>query len=75
MNRLAILAAALVVALITLGNIALGRNLVMPLAEATEKGVGAGPWFLVWGMIALTAASAVALIAFLVRSLGSPARR
>lgn len=75
MNRLAIVLAAVIVGLITIGNVALGRNLVMPLADAQDKGVGAGPWFLVWGMIALTALSAVALIAFLISSLKSPSRR
>jgi hypothetical protein len=48
----------------------------MPLAEAQEKGVGAGPWFLVWGMIVLTALCAFSLIAFLLATtLRSPSRR
>jgi hypothetical protein len=75
MSRIATLVAALIVGFIAIGMVVIGRNLVMPLAAAEEKGVGAGPWFLVWGMIAVLVLSSVVLIGFLVSSLKSSARR
>ena len=75
MNRLSTLVSAIIVGLIAIGLIAIGRSLVMPLAAAQEKGVGAGPWFLVWGMIAVLVLSSVVLIGFLVSSLKSPSGR
>ena len=75
MNRLTILLAAVVTGFIAIGMIVMGRNLVMPLAAAQEKGVGAGPWFLVWGMIAVLALSSLALIGFLLTSLKHPSGR
>jgi hypothetical protein len=66
---------AVIVGLISIGMIAMGRSLVMPLAAAQEKGVGAGPWFLVWGMIAVLSLCSLALIGFLVASLRNPSGR
>jgi hypothetical protein len=64
-NRTAILLAAVVVFALAFANIVLGVNLVLPLDAARERGAGA-PWYVVWAMIAVTVASAVALGAFLV---------
>jgi hypothetical protein len=75
MNRIGIVLAAVVTGLIAIGMIAMGRSLVMPLATAQEKGVGAGPWFLVWGMIGVLVLSSVALIGFLLSSLNHPSGR
>jgi hypothetical protein len=68
MNRAAVLISALVVVIIGLLNVVLGRNLIMPLALAEERGAGV-PWYLVWGMIMITMLSALALGGFLVSSL------
>ncbi len=65
MNRTAILLAAVVVFALAFANIVLGVNLVLPLDAARERGAGA-PWYVVWAMIVVTVASAVALGAFLV---------
>jgi hypothetical protein len=64
-NRTAILLAAVVVFALAFANIVLGVNLVLPLEAARERGAGA-PWYVVWAMIVVTVASAVALGAFLV---------
>jgi hypothetical protein len=68
MNRVAVLITAVVVVAIGLANVVLGRNLIMPLAVATERGAGV-PWYLVWGMVLITLFSAFALGGFLVSSL------
>ncbi len=65
MNRNVILVAAILVFAVAFANIVLGVNLVLPLDVARERGAGA-PWYVVWAMIAVTVASAVALGAFLV---------
>jgi hypothetical protein len=65
MNRNVILVAAIIVFAIAFANIVLGVNLVLPLDVARERGAGA-PWYVVWAMIAVSAASAAALGAFLV---------
>jgi hypothetical protein len=65
MNRTVILAAAVVVFALAFANIVLGVNLVLPLEAARERGAGA-PWYVVWAMILVTVASAIALGAFLV---------
>jgi hypothetical protein len=65
MNRTVILVAAIVVFALAFANIVLGVNLVLPLELARERGAGA-PWYVVWAMIGVTVASAVALGAFLV---------
>ena len=65
MNRNVILVAAILVFAVAFANIVLGVNLVLPLNEARERGAGA-PWYVVWAMIAVTVATAVALGAFLV---------
>jgi hypothetical protein len=65
MNRTAILVVAIVVFGLAFANIVLGVNLVLPLEAARERGAGA-PWYVVWAMIAVTVASAVALGAFLI---------
>lgn len=75
MSRLTAIASSIVVAVISMGLWVLGRNLVMPLADAREKGVGAGPWFLVWGMIALSALCSAILVVFLIGTLRNPSRR
>lgn len=75
MTRITAIVASIIVAVISIGLWVLGGNLVMPLAEAREKGVGAGPWFLVWGMIAVSALCSAILIVFLVGTLRSPSRR
>jgi hypothetical protein len=75
MNRIAIVLAAVITGIIAVGMIVMGRSLVMPLAAAQEKGVGAGPWFLVWGMIAVLVLSSVALVGFLLSSLKHPSGR
>jgi hypothetical protein len=64
-NRTAILLAAVVVFALAFANIVLGVNLVLPLDAARERGAGA-PWYVVWAMIVVTVASAVALGVFLV---------
>ena len=69
MNRIAVLIAAIVTALFVLANITLGRNLIMPLSQAQEFGVGTGPWMVVWGMITVTALCSLALIVYLVSTL------
>ena len=69
MNRIAILVAAIVTALFVVVNITLGRNLIMPLSQAQEFGVGTGPWMVVWGMITVTALCSLALIVYLVSTL------
>lgn len=75
MNRVATLLAAMAVAVLAYANVEVGRNLMMPLSVAQERGIGQ-PWYLVWGLIVVTVACAVALIAFLVASsLRRPARR
>jgi len=75
MSRITAIVSSVVVALISIGLWILGGNLIMPLADAREKGVGAGPWFLVWGMIAVSALCSAALVLFLVGTLRSPSRR
>jgi hypothetical protein len=65
MNRTVILAAAVVVFALAFANIVLGVNLILPLDAARERGAGA-PWYVVWAMILVTVASAIALGAFLV---------
>jgi hypothetical protein len=65
MNRNVILVAAILVFAVAFANIVLGVNLVLPLEVARERGAGA-PWYVVWSMIAVTVASAVALGAFLI---------
>jgi hypothetical protein len=65
MNRTVILAAAVVVFALAFANIVLGVNLILPLEAARERGAGA-PWYVVWAMILVTVASAIALGAFLV---------
>ena len=65
MNRNVILVAAILVFAVAFANIVLGVNLVLPLEVARERGAGA-PWYVVWTMIAVTVASAVALGAFLI---------
>ena len=65
MNRNVIFVAALLVFAVAFANIVLGLNLVLPLEAARERGAGA-PWYVVWAMIAVTVATAVALGAFLV---------
>lgn len=75
MNRLAILIAAVLTAVFVLINITLGRNLIMPLRQAQEFGVGTGPWMVVWGMIAVTALCSLALIAYVVSTLRRPSGR
>ena len=75
MNRVAIVLVAVIVGLISIGMIEMGRSLVMPLADAQEKGVGAGPWFLVWGMITVLGLCSLALIGFLISSLRNPSGR
>jgi hypothetical protein len=65
MNRNVILVAAVLVFAVAFANIVLGVNLVLPLDVARERGAGA-PWYVVWSMIAVTVATAVALGAFLV---------
>ena len=69
MTRIIALFSSIAVAVLTIGIVVMARNLVMPLAEAQSKGVGAGPWFLVWGMIAIAAVSSAVLILFLVSTL------
>lgn len=64
MNRPAIVLTALAVFAVGAINIVLGRNMIMPLARAEERGAGI-PWYLVWGMIGVTALCAVALGVFL----------
>ena len=68
MNRVAIIVTALVVVGIGLVNVVLGRNLIMPLALATERGAGV-PWYIVWGMVLITLLSALALAGFLISGL------
>jgi len=75
MTRITMLLAAVAVALISILNIALGRNLIMPLAVAQEKGVGTGPWVLVWGMIVVTALCSLALVIFLISAVRNPSGR
>lgn len=75
MSRMTALVSAVAAAALAIGIVVLASNLVMPLAAAKEKGVGAGPWFLVWGMIAVTVACTAALIVFLMGTLRSPSRR
>lgn len=76
MSRLTAIVSSIMVGLLAIFIWTLGRNLIMPLADAKEKGVGAGPWFLVWGMIAITALCSASLIAFLVATTRrSPSRR
>lgn len=75
MNRPAIVISAIVVFAVGIGNIVLGRNLIMPLARAEERGAGV-PWYLVWGMIGVTALCALALGIFLLAStVQNPNRR
>jgi hypothetical protein len=68
MNRPAIVVAAVVVFAMAVANIVLGRNLIMPLAAAQERGAGM-PWYIVWTMIGLTVLSGIALGVFLISSL------
>ena len=75
MSRITAIVASIIVAVISIGLWVLGGNLVMPLADAREKGVGAGPWFLVWGMIALSVLCSAILVVFLIGTLRSPSRR
>lgn len=75
MNRITAVVSAIVITALAIGIWVLGGNLVMPLAEAKEKGVGAGPWFLVWGMIFITVACSAALVVFLIGTIRSPSRR
>ena len=74
MSRIATLITAVIVAALAIGIVVMGTNLVMPLARATEIGVGAGPWFLVWGMITTTALCSIALIAYLFSGLSGSRR-
>ena len=74
MNRPAVLVTALVVVGIGLINVVLGRNLIMPLALAQERGAGV-PWYIVWAMIMITLLSALALAGFILSSLRDPSRR
>ena len=60
MSRVGILLAAIVVLGLAVANIILGQNLITPLALARERGAGV-PWYIVWALILLTAACAVAL--------------
>jgi len=68
MNRVAIMLAAAVAVVIGLINVVLGSNLIMPLSLAQERGAGV-PWYLVWAMVLITLASALALGGFLLSSL------
>lgn len=74
MSRIATLVTAVIVAALALGIVVMTTNLVMPLGRAKEIGVGAGPWFLVWGMVATTAVCSVALIAYLFSGLSGSRR-
>lgn len=74
MSRITALVSSIVAGVLALGIIVLGTNLIMPLSAAKEKGVGAGPWFVVWGMITVTGLCTAALIAFLVSTLLKPSR-
>jgi len=65
MNRTVWIIAGIVVLALGIINVVLGMNLVPSLGVAQQKGVAAG-WWLVWFVIALTAASAVSLGGFLV---------
>jgi hypothetical protein len=67
MNRNVWIVLGVVVIAIGLLNIVLGMNLVPTMSIAREKGVIAG-WWLIWLMIVVTAASAGALGAFLIRA-------
>ena len=74
MNRPAILLAAIATLALAVGNVVLGRNLIMPLARAQERGAGV-PWYIVWTMIGLTVLCALALGLFLVRATVGESRR
>jgi hypothetical protein len=74
MSRITALVSSIVAGAVAIGIVVLATNLVMPLTAAKEKGVGAGPWFLVWGMIAVTGVCTAVLIAFLVSTLMKPSR-
>ena len=64
MNRNVWIVAGLVVLALAVVNVLLGMNLVPSMAEAQEKGTIAG-WWLLWTVIGLAVASAVALAGFL----------
>ena len=64
MNRTVWIVAGIVVLALGLINVVLGLNLVPSIAEAQQKGTAAG-WWLIWFVIALTVACAVALGGFL----------
>jgi hypothetical protein len=67
MNRTAIVLAALVTFALAVAVIILGRNLILPLPVAAERGAGV-PWYITWAMVWVTVLCAVALGGFLIAS-------
>jgi hypothetical protein len=65
MNRRIWVVAGVGVLLIALVNVLLGMNLVPAMGVAMERGTGPG-WWLIWLVIAVTVACAVALAGFLI---------
>ena len=59
MNRVAIVVAALVTFGVAVAVIILGRNLILPLPVAAERGAGV-PWYITWAMVWVTVLCAIA---------------
>ena len=65
MNRIAIIAAAIVTFGIAITNYILGKNLTLPLEVMRER-AGAMPWYITWAMVWVSVLCCVVLGGFLI---------
>jgi len=65
MNRIAIVAAAIVSFGIGIALLIAGQNLILPLPVMQQR-AGGMPWYITWAMVWITALCAVALGGFLI---------
>ena len=65
MNRIAIIAAAIVTFGIGIAILITGQNLILPLPVMQQR-AGGMPWYITWAMVWITVLCAVALGGFLI---------